>query len=117
MLKEKQKIIHLLDELLNYALRSHPQKVTITIEELEDRVQITMEDIGLQLSERECENIQRFLNTPTRNEMRAYYGGLVGEDALYPHNLRILGMMVDGGHLENCEGGIRLSVWWTPESS
>ncbi|MGC9399801.1 MAG: hypothetical protein ACP5HM_11770 [Anaerolineae bacterium] len=115
MLKEKQKIVRMLDELLNYALRTHPQKVTIIIEELEDRVQITIEDIGLQLSEQECQNVERFLNSPSRNEMREYYGGLVGEETLYPHNLRIVGMMVDGGHVENCESGIRLSIWWQPQ--
>jgi hypothetical protein len=115
MLKEKQKIVRMLDELLNYALRPHPQKVTIIIEEVEDRVQITLEDIGLQLSEQECQKLEQFLNTPSRNEMREYYGGLVGEETLYPRNLRILGMMIDGGKVENCEGGIRLSIWWKPE--
>ena len=115
MLKEKQKIVRMLDELLNYVLRTHPQKVTIVIEDLEDRVQITLEDIGLQLSEQECENLENFLNAPSRNEMREYYGGLVGKETLYPHNLRILGMMIDGGHVENCKSGIRLSIWWQPE--
>ena len=46
MLREKQKIVHLLDELVQCALQSHPQKVTITIEELADKVQITVEDEG-----------------------------------------------------------------------
>jgi len=115
MLKDKQKIIHMLDELLTYALRSQPQKVTITIEELDDRVQITLEDIGVQLSDEECRNLERALNAPSRNEMREYYGGLAGEETLFPRNLRIIGMMVDGGNVENCESGIRLSIWWEPE--
>ncbi|MBN1259303.1 MAG: sensor histidine kinase [Anaerolineae bacterium] len=117
MFKEKQKIVHVLDELLNYALRSNPQKVTITIEELEDRVQITVEDAGIELTDRECQDVARFLNTPRRNEMREYYGGLAGEETLHPRNLRIVGMMVDGGQLESCEGGGRLSIWWKTEAS
>ncbi|MCD4737970.1 MAG: hypothetical protein K8R89_01750 [Anaerolineae bacterium] len=115
MLNEKQKIVHVLDELLNYALCNHPQKVTITIEELADRVQITVEEIDVQLSECECQEAERFLNTPCHNEMREYYGGLAGEETLYPRNLRIVGMMVDGGRLESCESGTHLSVWWKPE--
>jgi signal transduction histidine kinase len=115
MLREKQKIVHMLDELLNYALRSRPKKVTITIEELEDRVQITVEDMGIKLSESECKKVQHFLNSPSRNEMREYYGGLAGEETLDPRNLRIVGMMVDGGQLENCQSGARLSVWWKPD--
>jgi hypothetical protein len=31
-----------------------------------------------------------------------------------PHNLRIVGMMGDGGRLENCGTGARLTVWWKP---
>ena len=90
MLKEKQKIIHVLDELLNYALRSHPQKVTITIEELPDRVKITLEDIGLHMSESECREVEKLLNTPVHKEMRYYYGGLAGEETIFPR-LRLLG--------------------------
>ncbi|NBD35895.1 MAG: hypothetical protein GVY30_07835 [Chloroflexi bacterium] len=117
MLREKQKIIRVMDELLNYMLRSHPAEITITIEELPDRVQMTVEDIGVQLSEADCREAQRLLNSPRHNEMQDYYGGLAGEESLYPQNLRIVGMMVDGGRLENCEGGTRLSIWWETEST
>ncbi|HEY88528.1 MAG TPA: hypothetical protein G4N98_02175 [Thermoflexia bacterium] len=115
MLDEKQKIVHVLDELLNYALGNHPQKVTITIEELAERVQITVEEIDVQLSERECQEAERFLNIPRHNEMREYYGGLAGEETLSLRNLRIVGLMVDGGCLKSCESGTQLSIWWKPE--
>lgn len=117
MLREKQKIIRMLDELLTYALRNHPDKVTITVEELADRVQITIEDTGLQVSEEECQKVEKLLNTSSRDEMRQYYGGLAGEETFYPHNLRIVGMMVDGGQVEGCGSGIRLSVWWKSEQT
>lgn len=115
MLREKQKIVRLLDELLNYSLRCDPQKVTITIEDLGERVQITLDDSGVQLDAQECQHATQFLNAPCRNEMREYYSGLAGEETLSAHNLRIVGMMVDGGVLENSDGGTRLSVWWKPE--
>lgn len=115
MLRDKQKIVRVLDELLTYAMHEDPQKVTITIEETHERIQITIDDIGIEPSEKECQDVERFLNTPRRNEMRGYYGGLVGEETLYPHNLRIVGMMVDGGRLEHCGTGARLTVWWEPE--
>jgi len=115
MLREKQKIIHILDELLSYALRVHPQLVTIKIEQREDQVHITLTEPSLNLSTRECQEIERLLNTPSRNEMREYYGGLAGEETLDPRSLRILGMIVDGGHIESREGEISLSVWWKAE--
>ncbi|MEA3308688.1 MAG: hypothetical protein U9Q70_04145 [Chloroflexota bacterium] len=115
MLNEKQKIVHVLDELLNYALYNHPQKVTIKIEELAGQVQITVEEINVQLSARECQAAERFLNTPRHNEMQEYYSGLAGEETLSPRNLRIVGLMVDGGRLESCESGTQLSIWWKPE--
>ena len=115
MLREKQKIVHLLDELVQYALQSHPQKVTITIEELADKVQITVEDVGARVSVEECRQAQCFLNAPVRSELEDYYGGLAGEESFGSCDLRIVRVLVDGGTIEPREDGVRLSVWWKPE--
>ncbi len=115
MLREKQKIVHILDELLGYALRIHPQLVTIAIEQHEGEVHITLTEPSLNLSAQECQEIEQLLNMPARNEMREYYGGLAGEETLYPRSLRLLGMMVDGGRVESCQGELSLSVWWKSE--
>jgi len=115
MLKEKQKIVHLLDELIQYALETHPQKVAITIEDLEDRVQVTVEDIGGQRSADECMRAQCLLNAPHRNELSDYYSGLAGEETFASCGLRIVRMMVDGGTIEPQETGTRLTVWWKPD--
>ncbi len=112
MIKNKQKIIHILGELLNFGLRNQPQKVTITIEELEDRVEIALASPDIQASPQECREMERLLNMPLRDELRDYYSGLAGEEALALHNLRMVGMMVDGGRLEHCAEGGRLVIWW-----
>jgi hypothetical protein len=112
VLKQKTKIAHLLGELLHYVLEAEPQKVTITIEDLADRIQVTVEDIGAQRDAAECTQGESFLNLAGRNELREYYSGLAGEESLGPCNLRIVGMMVDGGHIETCASGTRLTVWW-----
>ena len=115
MLREKHKIAHLLGELVPYALEGKPQKVTITIEELADRIQVTVEDVGAQRDETECRQAECFLNTSDRDELKDYYSGLAGEESLGPCNLRIVGMMVDGGCIEPGESGTRLTVWWKQE--
>ena len=46
MLHQKQKITHLVDELLHYVLQAEPQKVTVEIEDLADQSRITVEAIG-----------------------------------------------------------------------
>jgi hypothetical protein len=115
MLREKHKIAHLLGELVPYALESEPQKVTITIEDLADKIQITIEDVGAQRDEYECQQAGQFLKASGRNELKDYYSGLAGEDPLGPCNLRIVGMMVDGGCVEQSECGTRLTVWWKRE--
>ena len=102
-------------ELLHYVLEAEPQKVTITIEDLEDKIQVTVEDVGAQRDADECLEGESFLNTSGRNELRDYYSGLAGEESLGPCNLRIVGMMVDGGHIEPCDAGTKLTVWWKPE--
>ena len=115
MLKEKQKITHVLGELVSYALACEPQKVTITIEDLTDAIQVTVEDAGAQMDENACRQATRFLNSSGRDELKDYYSGLAGEEHLGPGDLRIVGMMVDGGSVEQTECGTRITVWWKRE--
>ena len=112
MLKEKQKIAHVLGELVSFVLAGEPQKVTITIEDLTDVIQVTVEDTGAQRGENACLQAERFLNISGRNELKDYYSGLAGEEHLGPCDLRIVGMMVDGGSIEQAEGATRITVWW-----
>jgi hypothetical protein len=112
MLHQKQKITHLLGELLHYVLEVEPQKVSIEIEDLGDRVQITVEETGARKSENECQEAECFLNAPRRSELQDYYSGLAGEESVGPCDLRIVRMMVDGGCIEPSESGTRISVWW-----
>jgi hypothetical protein len=115
MLRERQKIVHLLDELVQYALQCHPQKVTITIEDLGDRVQVSVQDEGARVDAEDCRRAQSLLNLPPHHELEDYYGGLAGEESFGSCDLRIVRMLVDGGEIEPTEGGMRLTVWWTPE--
>jgi hypothetical protein len=115
MLHQKQKITHLLDELLQYVLEVEPQRVTIEIEDQTDRVQITVAETGARKSDRECEQAECFLNTPQRSELQDYYSGLAGEESVGPCDLRIVRMMVDGGCIEPTESGLKISVWWKQE--
>jgi phenylpyruvate tautomerase PptA (4-oxalocrotonate tautomerase family) len=115
MLRQKQKIANLLDELLHYVLQTEPSKVVIEIEDLEERVQITVQDVGPKRSARECRQAEALLNAPRRNELKDYYSGLAGEESCGPCNLHLVGMMVDGGRIEATETGTRLAVWWAPE--
>ncbi len=115
MLKQKTKIVGLLDELLNFALLAEPQKVTFAIEDLGERIQITVQDIGSQIGERECRQAERYLNAPRRNELADYYGGLAGKESCALCDLRVVGMMVDGGRIETDDAGTRITVWWKPE--
>jgi hypothetical protein len=115
MLTEKKKIAHLLGELVPYALESEPQKVTITIEDLGEKIQITVEDAGNKRDVAECLDTECLFNVGRHNELKDYYTGLAGEESLGPCNLRIVGMMVDGGHVEQNERGTKLTVWWKRE--
>ena len=112
MLKQKQRITHLMDELLHYMLESEPEKVIITIEDLSDRVQMSIDQVGMPCSEQECRRVERLLNAPRRNELRDYYVGLAGEEDCGSCNMRVVRMLIDGGHIEPTEQGTRLTVWW-----
>ncbi|MDY7040659.1 MAG: ATP-binding protein [Chloroflexota bacterium] len=112
MIKQKRKIVRLLDELLCYALQADPQKVVVTIEDLTDEIKITVEDDGAQRSEEEFRQAEYILNAPCRNEMKDYYSGLAGEETVGLCRLRIVGMMIDGARVESGDKGTRLSVWW-----
>ena len=115
MLKEKQRITKLLGELVSFVLVGEPQKVAITIEDLTDAIQITVEDLGAQRGENACLQAERLLNISGRIELKDYYSGLAGEESLGPCDLRIVGMMVDGGSIEQSECATRITVWWKRE--
>ena len=115
MLTEKKKIAHLLGELVPYVLENEPQKVTITIEDLSERIQITVEDSGKKRDAAECLNAETLFNVRGHDQFKDYYSGLAGEELLGPCSLRIVGMMVDGGHIEQNETGTKLTVWWERE--
>ena len=115
MLHQKQKVTRLLDELLQYVLQAEPQKVTIEIEDLGDRVQISVAETGARKSVEECYQAECFLNAPQRSELQDYYSGLAGEESMGPCDLRIVRMMVDGGCIEPTESGLQISVWWKQE--
>ncbi|MFL7809642.1 MAG: hypothetical protein AB8I80_13480 [Anaerolineae bacterium] len=115
MLRQKLKIASLLDEVLHYVLQTEPSKVTIEIEDLVERVQVTVQDVGPKRSAREYRQAERYFNAPRRTELKDYYSGLAGEESCGPCNLHLVGMMVDGGHIEATETGTRLTVWWKPE--
>ena len=112
MLKQKQKITHLVDELLHYVLETKPEKVVITIQDLPDRVQMSIEQVGTPCNEQESRRVECLLNAPQRNELRDYYSGLAGEEDCGSCNLRVVRMLIDGGHIEPTERGTRLTVWW-----
>ena len=82
MLHQRQKITHLLDELLQFVLQAEPQKVNIEIEDLVDRVMITVEEIGARRSDRECQDAECFLNAPRRSELQDQWGVPVFVDTL-----------------------------------
>ncbi|MBN1582548.1 MAG: hypothetical protein JXA89_17700 [Anaerolineae bacterium] len=115
MLKQKQKITHLMDELLHYVLETEPEQVVITIKDLPDRVQMSIDQVGTPRDEQECRRVERLLNAPRRNELRDYYGGLAGEEDCGSCDLRVVSMLIDGGHIEPTEQGTRLTVWWKKE--
>ena len=115
MLTEKKKIAHLLGELIPYALESEPQRVTITIEDLVEKIQITVEDTGTKRDAAECLDVEYLFSAGGHNGFKDYYSGLAGKEPLGLCNLRIVGMMVDGGHVERNETGTKLTVWWERE--
>jgi hypothetical protein len=115
MLREKHKISHVISELVSYALACEPQKVTVTVEDLTDVIQVTVQDEGAQRDEEECRQAERSLGSAGRNELKDYYSGLAGEEHLGSCDLRIVGMMVDGGSVERGEAGTRITVWWKQE--
>jgi hypothetical protein len=115
MLTEKQKISHLLGELIPYALEGEPQRVTITIEDQGERIQVTVEDTGAKRGAHECLEAECLFGRAGRNELKDYYSGLAGEESLGPCDLRIVSMMVDGGGIEQSETGTKLTVWWKRE--
>lgn len=64
--------------------RRGASQVTIIIEELPDKVPITVEDERAWVSVEECRQARCFLNAPLRSGLQDYYVGLAGEESVWP---------------------------------
>ena len=112
MFKQKARITHVLHELLHYALEAKTSRLVVTIEELDDQVHLTVEETGIPATPKQIRQANQLLNAPERSELSDYYSGLAGEETCTVCDLRVVALMVDGGHVEASDTGTRIRVWW-----
>ena len=78
-MKTKEYIMHLLAEVSNYVLESHPSRMVISLHQEADGLHLCVID-NHERPDEELKTMSKALNTTVRPEMSEYYGSMAGSD-------------------------------------
>lgn len=94
MKHEVKKVSKIVDELIEFCFLHATEKVSVTVENKEDRFEILAHSDNVNCSNEKVERLKELLNVQRQNEIEEYYWQLAGEDE---HNgeFSLVGMMVD----------------------
>ncbi|HDQ14009.1 MAG TPA: hypothetical protein ENN41_04250 [Sediminispirochaeta sp.] len=106
----KEYILHLLTEISNYILESHPSRMVISLHQEEDGMHLAVLD-DHERGDKELEKIRKALNTDARPEMSDYYGTMGGTDLVGAARLNLLGWQIKHADVGRTDNGTKIDLW------
>lgn len=95
---KKEKLIKLMNELVNFCLGIGMKDLDISFKSHDDRGEITVSGYAENPPMDELEDLQEILNAPRQEELEEYYWVLVG-DGHGMQELEMVGILVDNGSI------------------
>ena len=109
-MKNKEYVMHVTSELLNFFLEDYPRNMNINLHQEDSGLHIGIIDSN-QRSADELKAIDAALNTTARPELAEYYGTMGGSDLLGKARLNIFGWQVKYAHVSHSAQGTHLDLW------
>ena len=109
-MKNKEYVMHITSELLNFFLEDYPRNMNINLHQEDSGLHICIIDSNQRTPE-ELKAIDAALNTTARPELAEYYGTMGGSDLLGKARLNIFGWQVKYAHITHSEQGTHLDLW------
>ncbi len=94
----KEKLIKLMNELVNFCLEIGMKDLDIKFNSHKDRGEVTVSGYVLNPPMEELEDLEEILNAPRQEELEEYYWVLIG-DGHGMNELEMVGTLVDNGSI------------------
>ena len=106
---KREKLINIMNELVNFCLRIHMTDLNIEFSFHKDQGKISIEGYCENPPMERLEDLEHILNAPRQEELEEYYWNLVGDG--YGHQeLEMVGVLVDSGSISYKDKILRISV-------
>jgi hypothetical protein len=109
-MKTKEYVMHLIAEISNYVLQSHPCRMVISLHQEDDGLHLAVIDDTWRDDE-ELDSMRETLNTSVRPELAEYYGSMAGSDLIGAARLNLLGWQVKHAEVVRCDNGTKIDLW------
>ncbi|MFO7850174.1 MAG: hypothetical protein R6V67_09465 [Spirochaetia bacterium] len=107
---KKDYVLHLISEISNYILESHPTRMVVSLHQEDDGLHLAVIDDNKR-SEEKLEEIRKALNTSVRPEMSEYYGAMGGTDLIGAARLNLLGWQIKRADVYQRDNGTQIDLW------
>lgn len=106
---KRDKLIKIMNELVNFCLHINMKDLKIQFSCHEDKGEISIEGYCENPPMERLEDLEYILNSPRQEELEEYYWSLVGDR--YGHQeLEMVGVLVDGGSISYEDSILKISI-------
>lgn len=109
MKHKREKLIKIMNELVNFCLRINMKDLKIQFSCHEDKGEIIVEGYCDNPPMERLEDLEYILNSPRQEELEEYYWNLVG-DGHGHQELEMVGTLVDSGSISYEDGILKISI-------
>jgi hypothetical protein len=109
MKHKKEKLIKIMNELVNFCFSIHMNDLNINFSCREDRGEISVEGYCTNPPMERLQDLEYILNSPRQEELEEYYWQLVGEGNEY-QELEMIGALVDSGSIDYKDNILKISI-------
>ena len=109
-MKTKEYVMHLISEVSNYVLESHPTRMVISLHQEEDGLHLSILD-DTKREDAEIASMEKAMNSSYRPELADYYGAMAGSDLIGEARLNLIGWQVKHADVVRTAKGTKIDLW------
>jgi hypothetical protein len=109
-MKSKEYILHLMSEISNYVLESHPSRMVISLHQEPDGLHLCVVD-NCERSDKEMAAMTAALDSHERPELAEYYGSMSGVDMVGTARLNLIGWQIKHADVTRTTNGTKIDLW------
>lgn len=107
---KREKLIKIMNELVNFCLKTNMKDLKIEFSCHEDRGEISVEGHCSNPPMERLRELEKILNSPRQEELEEYYWMLVGDGHGY-QELEMVGTLVDSGEITYEDEILKISIY------